>query len=102
MLILLIVCIYTNVSAQKVKTETITQEVYKEYDIASPFNIVRLEISLDSSVVRVFYWEYRYIAGIRFGKKRYHDCYLDWNINHTYLYTNQLFNAWIRENYDTE
>ena len=86
----------------QVETPKTNPEVYSEYDISDPFRIVRLEIGLDSSHVRIFYWKYRYIAGIRIGKIRFTDCYVNWNINHTYAYTYQLFNAWIREKYNIE
>ena len=102
--IILIIALFSfivNVNAQ-VSGKIASKTVQIKYTPKSPEGTVRLEISVPRDTVRVFYWIYREVDGVRTSTKRKTDCYVSWQPGEKYTSTYQKFNAWIRNKYNIE
>lgn len=97
--ILLILCIYANVSAQKVSGIKETKEVQLEWKYFNPDSILRVHYDLKNDTAKIFYWVYRIENDKIIYQKRYHNCYVPFKKKDLQPLETE-FNAWINEKYD--
>ena len=89
----------TSVNAQ-VNAPSESKTVQIKYTPVSPQNNVRMEINTAQDTVKLFYWIYKEIDGVKTNAQRKHDCLLPWSFNQKYSDTYILFNAWIKQKYN--